>query len=113
MELGVHFPIGSSDVAQAARACHPIKHSRVRYEPDAVALKEHTAEVLAIIVAQQLGVPGTCGFGQLATNEPRSGLHLKIVSHLLDQPLSGRQIAPQGGRFELSSGMSVHEPSPR
>src|SRR6516165_1631538 len=99
--LGLQFLVRSTDVTQAAGAGGTIVHPSFRDESNGFAREKDPAEVLAIIISQELGVPRTGGFRQFTTNEPRSCLHVKILAHLVQQPLTGRQITPQSSGNEL------------
>ena len=80
--LRIALSVGIPDVAQAAGAGRPIVNFRFRNKSHTFAGQEDAAEIFAIVVSQQPCVPGTGGFGQLTTHEPRRGLHVKVLSHL-------------------------------
>src|SRR5262245_37602404 len=102
----------ATDIAETACTRSPIKHLGFRHEPDTVALKQNSTEVLAVVIAQQLRVPRPRRFSHFTADEPRGRLHVKVLLHLADQPVGPNQIRPQRCRRKLRALRSIHELPP-
>src|SRR3989441_8089944 len=92
---------------------HAIKNPGLRDESSTVARQENAAEILTIVISQELRVPRPGGFRQFAAHEPRRGLHPDVLPHLPEQPFHRRQITPERRRDKGGSLGAIHEPSPR
>src|SRR5260370_785716 len=110
--VGFNFFGKASDIAQAVEAEGPVVDSRVRHKTDAVAGEQDTTKVFAIVVSQQADIPWSRGLGQLPADEPGSGLHIDVLSHLAQQPFHRRQITPESGWSKARAVRPVHEVRP-
>ena len=94
LPMRVKFSVRMTDVAESVNPWGSIVNPRLGYEARAVASEKNTAEVLAIVIPQELGIPRPRRLCQLAAQEPRSRLHVEIQFHLAEKPFYGREVAP-------------------
>src|SRR6185436_12724951 len=96
----LELAIGTADIAEAIGA-DAIKYLCIRTEADSVTGTDDAAEIFAIIIGEQSGVPWAGSSDQIAADEPSGGLHEKILLNLAQQKFKRRQIGAEGAGSEI------------